>query len=221
MQEQKGKDYQGLDLENTCFDRQDLCKANFSHSNLNGSTFKNSILRSANFSNADIRGCDFSDSILVGANFENALAGMSEERVANLIFSSLGIAALIGISAVESGSDAAAYIDNSRPSEAISGLILTSLFSLAGSALFGGSLYKTWGNDDYVSNTLCIMMSIACLIICAFSSRHIAVLLRRLSSTSFQNSDLSGARFNNATIKNTDFSGSIQRDLDGGETIVN
>ena len=203
-------DYQGLTLEKTCFDNMRLCGANFSNSNLKQSTFRNSFLIDADFRNADIRGCDFSNSTLQNANFENANMGIDADRFADLLFGSLGISALIGVAVMGSGPSVAAKPDDSVPIEYISNFILSTIFTLSGSVLFLTALFKAL--NDPIKNVIILDTSLAILFLFAFIfSLKLAIKsLSELSSTSFQNSDLTGAVFDSVIPNNVIFLGSKQ-----------
>ncbi len=214
MNNNENHKYQNQDLENTCFDTQDLTGVDFSRSNLKGATFKSSILKDANFSNSDIRGCDFSEATLIGANFENAKLGINERRFVDLLFNALGISALLGISSISSEAHVGIYIDDLSPTQSVSGLLLSAIFSLAGGMLFLFSLYRTWVNDSSELQILKATISFALLCISYLSLRQAIALLKKLSFTSFQNANLLGVRSKDVNLKNVNFSGASRDDVD-------
>lgn len=206
--------YREKTLENEQFDGKVLSEFDFSGSVLVGSTFRNSVLRSANFNNADIRGCDFSGADLSRANFEKAHAGVNEDRLADLLFGSLGISALFAASGAASNSAPDVSIDNSDPAQSVSIPVLASLVSLSGGTLFLLSFYKSWVSHSEAAATSGIFVSTALFFLSFLSFRKAIAVLKQMSSTSFRNADLSDANFKDATLASTDFFGANLNGVD-------
>jgi uncharacterized protein YjbI with pentapeptide repeats len=213
MEKSEEFEYANKDLQNTNFDEQELSDTNFSGSNLEGATFRHSILRNADFSGANIRGCDFSGAMVSKANFENAQLGISEKRFSELLFGALGMAAFLGIPG------GGVNVDNSSPSQSASVPFLAAMYSLAGSILFLLSGYRLFKSNEEAFILPNIALSLVLLIACFLSLKVFISFLQQSSSTSFKNSNLSEAKFNNAVLKNTDFSGANQNDVDWGNSI--
>ncbi len=213
MQESEEFEYVNKDLPNAKFDEQELSDTNFSGSNLEGATFRNSILRNADFSGANIRGCDFSGAILSRANFENAQSGISKKRFSGLLFGALGMAAFVGMP--ESGF---VSVDNSSSSQSASIPFVAAMYSLAGSILFLLSGYHLFRSNEEALILPNIALSLVLLIVCLLSLKAFINFLQQSSSTSFKDSNLSEAKFDNAVLKNTDFSGANQNGADWGNS---
>lgn len=195
MEENIQNNYKNKDLESLCFDNRDLSDVDFSGSKLKGSTFRNSFLKNANFKNADIRGCDFSGSILAGSIFSGAKIGVDEKILANLLFDSIGIAALIGVSAGESGSDVGISIDTSKPSQSVGGFLLATIFSFAGSFVFVFSSYKAWESHNGSSVFFGLSIFVVLIFVSTLCFKQTVKSLKELSSTSFKDADLSEVEF--------------------------
>ena len=195
MEEVTNDVYKNKNLKNTCFDGEDLCGVDFSGSDLRGSTFRSSVLTNTDFRNTNIRGCDFSNASLEGAKFKSSEVGVDEEKLINLLFESFGIATLLGVSAAESGSSVGISLDDSSIVQSVSGLILASIFSFAGSILFLISSYRFLKSHDNHSLPPSFIVFLIMIAVSSLCIRQAVIFLKTSSSTSFNNVDLSEVEF--------------------------
>jgi uncharacterized protein YjbI with pentapeptide repeats len=212
MEESEGFEYVNKDLRNINFDEQELSGTNFSGSNLEGATFRNSILRDADFNSENIRGCDFSGAILSKANFENAQSGIIKKRFSELLLAAFEVAAFPMPPGTEGGGDFNVY-NSTNPGQSAGIPLAAAMYSLAGSILFLSSGYRLSKSSEEAFILPNIALSLVLLIVCFLALKAFVSLLQQSSSTSFQNSDLSGANFNNVVLENINFSGSTQDDV--------
>jgi Pentapeptide repeats (8 copies) len=190
---------------------------NFSNQDLRNRSFKGVDLTGVDFSNSDIRGCDFSDTILIGANFERVRSGQSRRRSHTLIARAGGVAiavtmagALVGfIAGVEAGS--AAITATAAVAIAITkveaGIVAGAIAGAA--AAIGCNGLITFLGGDLLRGILLFLASGIILGLAAIVFFQAVAEVEKFSLTSFKNANLTNAKFTEAMIEDTDFSGAI------------
>ncbi|HLO52178.1 MAG TPA: pentapeptide repeat-containing protein [Kamptonema sp.] len=192
-------------------------KLNFSNQDLRNRCFKGVDLTGADFSGSDIRGCNFSKAILRGANFERVRCGQSRRRVSTLIARAGGVAIAVTMAGAFAGliagvdAGAAAVAGTAAVAVAITrveaGIVAGAIAGAA--AVIGANGIITFLGGDYVRGILLFLASGVILGLAAIVFFQAVAEVEKLSITSFKDADLTNAKFDEAMIEDTDFSGAI------------
>lgn len=188
---------------------------NFSNQDLRNRSFRGQDLTGADFRGSDIRGCDFTGALLREANFEGARAGLSRQRVHQLIARASGAAiavtmagAFLGVMGGNFGSIAgvlatgAVAVGMTKSERGIVAGVMAGVAAVMGCGGLIGVLAGEWLGGILLCFSSGGVFAFATLLF--FQTIDQA---EKSSRTSFRNANLTQAKLTQALMRDADFSG--------------